>query len=86
MIWQHTPYTIPLIAAAAASIVLGLHMVRYPWSGNKIGALIIFANTEWIAGYVLELSSATVPAMIFWDKIQIIAIVILPTAWLVFSI
>jgi PAS domain S-box-containing protein len=86
MIWQHTPYTIPLIAASAASIILGLHMVRYPWSGNKISALIIFVNTGWISGYVLELSSSTESAMIFWDKLQIIPIVILPTAWFVYVI
>ncbi|MGD2249363.1 MAG: PAS domain S-box protein [Candidatus Methanofastidiosia archaeon] len=86
MIWQQTPFTIPLTVASAASIILGLHVLRHPWRGNKAGALIIFANTEWILGYALELSSGTVPAIIFWDKMQIIAIAILPTAWLMYSI
>ncbi len=87
MIWQTTPYTIPLIAASAASIILGLHILfRYPWAGNKIGAFAIFANAEWILGYALELASGTLPIMIFWDKVQFGAIIVLPTAWFVYIV
>ncbi len=87
MMWQDTPYTIPLVAASALSIILGLHiLLRYHWFGNKVGAVAIFANTGWILGYSLELASASLPVMIFWDKMQFIAIIVLPTVWLVFTI
>jgi len=87
MMWQDTPYTIPLVAASAVSIILGLHiLLRYHWFGNKVGAVAIFANTEWILAYSMELASASLPVMIFWDKIQVIADIVLRTAWLVYTI
>lgn len=87
MIWQTTPYTIPLIVASAASIILGLYiLLHYPRPENKIGALAIFTNAEWILGYALELASGTLPAMIFWDKVQFGAIIVLPTAWFVYTV
>ena len=87
MIWQTTPYTIPLIAASGASIILGLYILLcYSWPGNKIGALAIFTNAEWIGGYALELASGTLPAMIFWDKVQFGAIIVLPTTWFVYTV
>ena len=87
MIWQDTPYTIPLIGASALSVMLGLHIaLRRPGLENKIGALIIFADTEWIMGYVLELSSGSLPLMIFWDKIQLFAFLSLPTLWFIYTL
>jgi PAS domain S-box-containing protein len=85
MIWQSTPYTVPLIAASVASVMLGLYILyRYRWPGNKLGALAIFVNTEWILGYAFEIASSTLSAMILWDKVQFGAIIVLPTVWFVY--
>ncbi|MBU7032258.1 MAG: PAS domain-containing protein [Theionarchaea archaeon] len=87
MIWQNTPYTLPLIGASIASIILGFH-IWYSYKGlmNKIGSMTILANTIWILGYAMELASTTPSAMIFWDQVQFISIIILPTLWFLYSI
>ena len=87
MIWQHTPYTIPLIVATAFSIILGIYMwIRRPTSGGRIGALIILSSSEWMLTYALELASTDLPTMVFWNKMQYVGSTIVPTAWAVFAV
>lgn len=83
MIWQYTPYTVPLIIASALSIVLCTYIVvRRPTPRIKIGAVIILANSEWMFAYALELASADLYSKIFWDKVQFLGVVTVPIAWL----
>lgn len=85
MIWQQTPYTIPLIVASALSIVLGLCMLSYyRTSRGRAGALIILADSEWMLTYALELAGSDLPIKVFWSKMQFCGIVIVPTGWLVY--
>jgi len=63
MTWQWTPYTIPLIAAAAIAAIAALYIWRHrhaSWSGTS--ALLLLARVQWMMGYALELSSANLPA------------------------
>ncbi len=83
MIWQQTPYTVPLIIASALSIALSLYIVvRRPSPRIKVGVLIVLANSEWMLTYALELASADLATKVFWDKVQFLGVVTVPTAWL----
>ena len=85
MIWQETPYTIPLIVVSAISIMLGLFIwFRRRTPRRLAGSLIILANSEWMLMYALELASADLPTKILWDKVQFLGVVTVPTMWFVY--
>ena len=87
MIWQETPYTIPLLVASTVSIILGLYIWwRFRRSWAIVGALLILASAEWTLGYALELGSGTLSAKVFWNKLQFIGISIIPVSWLVYML
>jgi PAS domain S-box-containing protein len=80
-------YLLPLIAGVA----LSLGVAFFAWrrrhvSGALALALLMLAVAEWSAGYVLELTSASVPAKLFWIKVQYVGIVSAPLAWLAFAL
>ena len=85
MIWQQTPYTIPLITASALSIVLAIYILYYHRS--RVGLLsagTIMATSEWMLIYALELASADLSTKILWNKLQFLGVVVIPTGWLLF--
>ncbi|MBU7025862.1 MAG: PAS domain-containing protein [Theionarchaea archaeon] len=85
MIWQETPYTIPLIVISTISIILGLFIwFRRRTPRLLAGSLIILANSEWMLSYALELASADLPTKILWDKVQFLGVVTVPTMWFVY--
>jgi PAS domain S-box-containing protein len=87
MMWQETPYTIPLLAASTVSIILGLYIWwRFRRSWAMVGALLILASAEWTLGYALELGSGTLSAKILWNKLQFLGIVIIPVSWLIYML
>ena len=47
---------------------------------------IALANAAWMLGYALELAGVGLAAKVFWNKIQYVGIVIVPTGWLVFTL
>ncbi len=85
MMWQHTPYTIPLIMASVVSVILGCYIWwRFRRSWAAVGALLVLASAEWTLGYALELGSSDLLAKIFWKKIQFVGTCIIPVAWLIY--
>jgi len=44
------------------------------------------AETEWIVAYMFEHFNTTLPAKLFWTKLEYVGIAIVPTAWLVFTL
>ncbi|MGD2249156.1 MAG: histidine kinase N-terminal 7TM domain-containing protein [Candidatus Methanofastidiosia archaeon] len=87
MIWQQTPYTIPLIGISIVSIILGVYIWwRFRRSWAIVGALLILASAEWTLGYALELGSGTLSLKIFWNKVQFIGIAIIPVSWLLYML
>jgi PAS domain S-box-containing protein len=87
-IWQWTPYTLPLLAAAASSILLALHIVRRRSNDarSRTGALLLVASAVWTLGYALELSSVDLSAKILWAKTQYAGIVVFPLFWFVYAL
>ena len=87
MAWQGTPYLVLLIVTAVISAASALYTwLRHPISGNRTVVLIALAGAEWMVTYALELASVGVPAKIFWNQMQYVGIVIVPAAWLVFTL
>ena len=87
MEWQWTPYTLPVLVAAALSAALSfLAWRRRPSPGAAWVALLMAAVTWWSVGYCLELSSATFGWELFWSAAQYLGIVLIPVAWLLFAL
>jgi PAS domain S-box-containing protein len=87
MRWQYTPYTFPILIAAAVSIILALSAwQRRTTPGSKAFALLTLLLAEWLLGYALELGGVDLTAKIFWAKIQYLGIVSVPLLWLAFAL
>lgn len=87
MIWQQTPYTIPLIVASVVSIALGIYIWGYrPSTRGRITSIVILANSWWMLTYALELAGADLSTKVFWDKLQYLGIVVVPTGWFIYTL
>jgi PAS domain S-box-containing protein len=87
MNWQHTPYVIPLVIAAAITIALAVSAwQRRPAPGASAFVWLMLAVAEWSLAYALRLASADLEGKLFWAKVRYLGIVIVPTAWLVFAL
>ena len=85
MHWQFTPYVLPMIASAAVSAALALYAWhRRPASGATSFSLLMLAVAQWSLVYALELVSADLPAVLFWDNIEWLGAAFAPTLWLIF--
>jgi two-component system cell cycle sensor histidine kinase/response regulator CckA len=87
MAWQWTPYTVLLVAAAVISAVSALYVwLRRLVPGNQAALLVALANAAWMLGYALELGSVDLVAKVSWNKAQYLGVVIVPGAWLTFTL
>jgi PAS domain S-box-containing protein len=87
MAWQGTPYTTLLIAAAVISAVSALYVWRrHPIPGSGTVILTACAGAVWMTGYALELGSPDPTTKDFWNKVQYLGIVIVPTSLFVFTL
>lgn len=48
--------------------------------------VLLLAGAEWTLFKALELASISLPAKLFWNKLQFLGVAILPITWLVFTI
>jgi PAS domain S-box-containing protein len=87
MTWQWTPYLIPLVATGIALILAAIYTLRnHRTPGTKTVALVMLATAQWTLSYALELGSADLQTKILWTKTQYLGIVIVPTAWFVYTL
>lgn len=87
MTWQGMPYTILLIVAAVISAASALYVwLRQSLPGSKTAVLIVLAGAGWLVGHALELGSVDALTKDLWNKVQYVGIVILPAAWLAFTL
>ena len=88
MIWQYTPYTIPLIVAASVSVVSAGYIWRHHYCtpAAKTLSLILLVGSGFLLNYTLRLSSVNLSTKVFWFKVELLPVVIVPVAWLVFTL
>lgn len=87
MIWQQTPYTIPLVGVSTLSIALGVYIwFHYRSPLGRTGSITILASTEWIITSALTLAGGDLYTKMIWRKMQYPGIVALPVAWFAFAV
>ena len=90
MIWQQTPYTIPLVATTAFLFAFAAYLRaldRSGWvSGTTLGSLLLFAGGSWIGLYTLRLSAATLPGKLLWLRVEFVPMLALPVIWLAYVV
>ena len=80
-------YVVPLFLAAALSGALSLYALRHRMAVGSLGfATMTLAVTIWVVGYALEIAGTDLATKIVYAKIEYLAIVIVPVAWLVFAL
>ncbi len=87
MVWQETPFTVPLAAAGIVSALLGVRIWRFRQApGTRTGAVLLLATAEWTLGYALELGSADLAGKLFWSKLEYLGVVSVPVALFAFAL
>jgi PAS domain S-box-containing protein len=82
---QINPYASLLIISALFSAFLAvLAWRRRPAPGAVALTALMVAMALWATGYVFELLGADLATMLFWAKVQYLAILAVPTLWLIF--
>lgn len=81
----------PLIVAMLLSVTIGVTAALMAWRERpEPGAVpltaMLIGQSIWSCFFVFELQAATLPAKVFWSNVQWIGVVIIPVAWLVFSL
>ena len=90
MVWQQTPYTVPL----AAITVFLLSFAAYLWSrdrdgwpsGPSLGGLLAFTGGGWVGIYTLKLSASTLPAKVLLTQAEFAPVLALPVIWLAYVV
>src|SRR5690242_2804453 len=83
---QASMYVIPLLLAAALSGALSLYAWRHRQAVGSLGfATMTLAVAVWAVGYALEIAGADLATKIAYAKLEYLAIVLVPVAWLVFA-
>ncbi len=78
-------YTVLLVMTVITLVTTALYIwwsSRVP--GAKMVSLLILVGTAWILAYMVELSSTSMSAKIFWDKVQFSAMAMVPSLWLIY--
>jgi len=90
MVWQQTPYTLPLVAIAVFLLGFG----AYLWSLNRdrlvsgasLGGLLMFTGGGWVGIYTVKLSTSTLPAKLLWTRVEFVPVLALPIIWLAYVV
>ncbi|MCX7791737.1 MAG: PAS domain S-box protein, partial [Chloroflexaceae bacterium] len=87
MTYHLTFYTILLGFVCILSSVLAIHTWRHRRiSGALTVSILMTLVAGWSLGYMFELASANLATKVFWGRLEYIAIVAIPPAWLVFAL
>jgi signal transduction histidine kinase len=85
--WTFTPYTIPLfIAAAISGLLFFPARRRLNAPGARAFAWFSALAALWCLGYALEIGATTLPAKLFWVKLQYVGIVNVSPVFIVFAL
>jgi len=90
MVWQQTPYSLPLAATAVflfgfAAYLWSLDRSRWV-SGTSLGGLLLFAGGSWVGIYTLRLSATTIPGKLLWLRLEFLPVLALSVVWLAYVV
>ncbi|WP_280586817.1 histidine kinase N-terminal 7TM domain-containing protein [Halorubrum sp. Boch-26] len=87
MVWQPTPYTVPLLAAALASFSFAAYVAAATGRRRRSGALVrafigvALGSGVWSLAYAAQLSTTELGATLFWNRLVWVGIGVLAVAW-----
>ncbi|MBI5960100.1 MAG: PAS domain-containing protein [Chloroflexi bacterium] len=83
--FKYTPYLIPLLVAAAVSVVLAVTIWRRrPGTGVISFVVLMAAVGQWTLSTSAEITSTTLNSKLFFSGLAYVGISIVPGAWLAF--
>ncbi len=87
MPYHFTPNMLPFALGALISGALAL----YTWQNRRaIGAtpfaVMMVALYEWEISYIFQLAGTDLATKVFWDKLMLTGVVLMPVAWLTFAL
>lgn len=87
MHWQFTPFALPEILAGCVTIWLAIITWRRRSAPGALPFFIILlAATEYSLGNAVQLGSPDLSTALFWNNVQWPGAVVLPLAWLAFTL
>jgi PAS domain S-box-containing protein len=86
MVWNWTPYALPLFAASVIYIVVAVLGWRRRGPGVTAFVVLLGLVSIWSAASGFEILSASLPQKLLWARVEYIGIVLAPVTWLVFSL
>lgn len=85
MHWQFTLFVLPVIVSVLMSAALAIFIwCRRAAPGGTLFWFLTLAVAEWSLGYALELMSADLPTVLFWNHIAWFGAAVAPTLWFAF--
>ena len=80
------PIAVSVFVCGVISLAIGIYAWIHPApNGARTFALFMTAVTIYVLGYSMELSSRSLDAMLFWNKIEYIGILAFPTTYMFFT-
>lgn len=87
MDWKFTPIALPvLVASLIAIFVLGYTWQRRTMRGARPLLPVMIGLVIWLVGSTLEAVAFDYNSRLFWSNFQFIGVVMVPTAWFMFSL
>jgi PAS domain S-box-containing protein len=88
MVWQITPYVAVSIAAVILLTTTAVSTYRRETipGTNKTSAVLLMATAVWVLGAALEVGCFSLKAKVFWDRVQLLGILTVPTGWLIYML
>ena len=86
MVWDWTPFTLPLFATAVICLAVAGMGLRRRAPGATAAAVLLISAAAWIAGFGLEILSEPLAQKLFWARLQYFGIVLVPVCWFVFAL
>lgn len=87
MNWKFTPIALPVLVASLIAIyVLGYTWQRRTMRGARPLLPLMIGLVIWLVGSTLEAMAFDYNPRLFWSNFQFIGVVMVPTAWFMFSL
>jgi len=75
-----------ILAAAGSAVIALLAWQRRSVPGALSFATVMMAAGFWCAAYAAELSSSSLTAKLFFERLNYVGVVLVPPSWLLFSL
>jgi PAS domain S-box-containing protein len=87
MSFEWASYVLASLGAGVLSIGVGVYTWRKrPAPGAKMIAIIALAGALWAFCNIFQVMTTDLAAMLFWDSVKTIGIVMIPVAWIALSL